>query len=80
MQTISRVNGWEKIAKGTMAITIDKNNAPKRVIVRRSLFSKHFSDLVVKINEPIYENEDNMVVLVYEKLPFVKHNNVVFEY
>ena len=72
-------NGWEKIAKGTIAVVIDKHNQPAGIKVERSLFGRHFSDMWVSTEEPIFENEDNLVVLVYEKLPLVKNNNVVFQ-
>lgn len=71
-------NSWERIAKGAIAIVIDKHNVPDGIKVERSLFGRHFSDMWVSADEPIFENEDNMVVLVYEKLPLVKHVNVVF--
>ena len=61
------------------SVVIDKHNQPAGIKVERSLFGRHFSDMWVSTEEPIYENEDNMVVLVYEKLPLVKHNNVVFQ-
>ena len=73
-------NTWEQIAKGAIAIVIDKQNPPVGIMVQRSLFGKHFSDMWVSTDEPIYENDDNMVVLVYEKLPLVKNDNVVFEF
>ncbi len=72
-------NRWKRTAKGTIAIIIDKDNAPSGVKVQRSLFGKHLSDMWVSTDEPVFENDDNLVVLVYEKLPFVKHGNVVFE-
>ena len=75
----TRDNGWEKIAKGTIAVVIDKHNVPGGIKIQRSLFGKHFSDMWVSTEEPIFENEDNLVVLVYEKLPFIKHDNVVFQ-
>ena len=79
LKTIPEENGWKRIAKGAIAVVIDKNNPPKSVKVKRSLFKKHFSDMVVNIGDPIFENDYNKVVLVYEKLPFVKNDNVVFE-
>lgn len=72
-------NGWEKIAKGAMAIVIDKNNPPAGIKVRRSLLKRPFSDMWVGTEEPIFETDNNLVVLVYEKLPLVKHDDVVFE-
>ena len=72
-------NSWKIIAKGTIAIVVDKNNPPKGIKVKRSLFKRHFSDMGVSTAEPIFENEDNLVVLVYEKLPLVKNEEVVFE-
>ena len=33
----------------------------------------------VNLGDPIFENDYNKVVLVYEKLPLVKNDNVVFE-
>ena len=71
-------NSWEKIAKGTIAVVIDKHNPPAGIKVERSLFGRHFSDMWVSTNEPIYENDNNMVVLVYEKLPLVTNDNVVW--
>ena len=73
-------NSWEKIAKGAIAIVVEKQNPPTGIKVQRSLFGKHFSDMWVSTEEPVYENHDNMVVLVYEKLPLVKNDNVVFEF
>ena len=75
----SKDNSWEKIADGATAIVIDKKNPPAGIIVKRSLLGRHFSDMWVNMDEPVFENENNLVVLVYEKLPLVKHDNVVFE-
>ena len=79
LKTVAQDNGWKRIAKGTIAVIVDKNNPPKGIKVKRSLFKRHFSDMGVSTAEPIYENEDNLVVLVYEKLPLVKNDEVVFE-
>ena len=76
----TRDNGWEIIAKGTIAIVINRSNVPKGIRVQRSLFFKSLSDFKVKMDEPIYENDNSIVLLVYEKLPLVRHNNIVFEY
>lgn len=76
----AKENGWETIAKGTIAVVIDKHNPPAGIKVERSLFGRHFSDMWVNTDEPIFENEDNLVVLVYEKLPIVKNDNVEFEF
>ena len=47
--------------------------------MQRSLLGRHFSDMWVGTDEPVFENDNNLVVLVYEKLPLVKHENVAFE-
>lgn len=73
-------NRWEKIADGAIAIVVDKHNPPSRIKVKRSLFNKRLSDMPVYTNEPVFQNEDNAVLLIYEKLPLVKYGNVVFEY
>lgn len=75
----SKDNGWEKIAKGAIAIVVNKHNPPTGIIVKRSLFGKHFSDMWVSMDEPVFENENNLVLLIYEKLPLVKNNSVEFE-
>lgn len=72
-------NGWKRIAKGTIAIVVDKNNPPKAIKVSRTLFKRHFSDIGVNMGDPVFENDNNKVLLVYEKLPLVKNENVVFE-
>ena len=77
---LANENDWEQIANGSIAIIIDKQNPPTGIKVQRSLFGKHFSDMWVSTDEPIFENDSNMVVLVYEKLPLVKNDNVVFEF
>ena len=79
LKTAPGENGWKRIADGAIAVVIDKNSPPKRIKVKRSLFKRHFSDVGVDTGDPIFENEANKVVLVYEKLPFVKNENVVFE-
>ena len=73
-------NHWERIAPGAIAIVVDKHNYPARIKVKRSLLQKHLSDIQVNTNEPIFENEDNMVLLIYEKIPLVKYGSVVFDY
>lgn len=70
-------NRWERTAKGTLAIVVDKENMPSAIKVQRSLFKKHLSDMWVSTDDPVFENNDNLVVLVYEKIPFVKHDSVV---
>ena len=72
-------NGWENIAPGTIAVIIDKSNPPAGIKVQRSVFGRCISDLWVSSDEPTFENENNQVLLVYEKLPFVRHNAVVSE-
>lgn len=79
LKTVPEENGWKRIAQGAIAVVIDKNNPPKSVKVKRSLFRKHFSDMGVNLGDPIFENDYNKVVLVYEKLPLVKNDNVVLE-
>ena len=79
LMTTQEENGWKRIAQGAIAVVIDKNNPPKSVRVKRTLFKRHFSDMGVNLGDPIFENDDNKVVLVYEKLPFVKNDIVVFE-
>lgn len=73
-------NRWERTAKGTLAIVVNKDDMPSAIKIQRSLFKKHLSDMWVSTDDPVFENDENLVVLVYEKLPFVKHNNVDFEY
>lgn len=73
-------NQWERIAEGAMAIVIDKNHLPSRIMVKRSLMKKTISDMGVNTSEPVFETENNMVLLLYEKIPLVKYDHVVFEY
>jgi hypothetical protein len=72
-------NGWEKIAPGAIAVIIDKSNPPAGIKVRRTVFGHHLSDMWVGTEEPAFENDSNLVFLVYEKLPFVRHEAVIFE-
>lgn len=74
-----RENGWETIAPGAIAVIVDKNTPPAGIKVRRTVFGRKLSDMWVGTDEPAFENENNQVVLVYEKMPFVKHDGVVFE-
>jgi hypothetical protein len=77
----ARENGWERIAPGAIAVIIDKANMPAGIKIMRSILGRrHFSDMWVSTDEPIFENDNNMVVPVYEKLPLVRHENVEFEY
>ena len=75
----ARENDWERIAKGAIAIVIDKHHMPDGVKVNRTLFGRRFSDMWISTDEPVFENDDNKVVLVYEKLPLVRHDAVTFE-
>lgn len=79
LQQGARANTWENIAKGAIAVVVDKQNPPTGIKVQRSLFSKPFSYLGIGTDDPIYENENNLVVLVYEKLPFVRNKSIIFE-
>lgn len=72
-------NGWETIAPGAIAVIVDKNTPPACIKVRRKVFGRNLSDMWVGTDEPAFENENNQVVLVYEKMPFVRHDGVVFE-
>ena len=80
LKQLTKDNSWEQIAKGAIAIVVDKHNPPVGIKVQRSLLGRHFSDMWVGTDEPIFENDDNLVVLVYEKLPLVKNDNVEFDY
>ena len=74
-------NGWERIAPGAIAIIVDKTDQPAGIKINRSLLGRrHFSDLWVSTDEPVFENDINMVITVYEKMPFVRHENVIFDY
>lgn len=73
-------NQWERIAEGALAIVIDRRQLPSRIKVKRSLLKKSISDMGVNTGEPVFETENNMVLLLYEKIPLVKYNYVVFEY
>ena len=73
-------NQWERIAEGALTIVIDKNQLPSRIKVKRSLLKKTISDMRVNTSEPVFETENNMVLLLYEKIPLVKYDHVVFEY
>ena len=73
-------NQWERIAEGALTIVIDKNQLPSRIKVKRSLLKKTISDMGVNTSEPVFETENNMVLLLYEKIPLVKYDHVVFEY
>lgn len=72
-------NSWKQIAPGAIAIIINKDNPPTSIKVQRSLFKRHLSDMWVSTDEPAFENENNQVFLVYEKLPLVRHDAVTFE-
>lgn len=71
-------NSWERIASGAIAVIVDKNNPPKSVSMERSLLGRHLSDSPVEITNPFFENEGSKVFVVYEKLPFIKHDSVLF--
>lgn len=75
----ARDNGWEQISPGSIAIIVNKDNPPTSIKVQRSLFKRHLSDMWVSTDEPAFENENNQVFLVYEKLPLVKYEAVTFE-
>lgn len=75
----ARDNGWEQISPGSIAIIVNKDNPPTSIKVQRSLFKRHLSDMWVGTDEPAFENENNQVFLVYEKLPLVKYDAVTFE-
>lgn len=75
----SMENHWERIAKGAIAIVVDKHHSPSGINVQRSLFNIRISDLPISTSEKVYENDDNFVLLVYEKLPLVKHEKVIFK-
>lgn len=81
LKDATRENGYERIAPGAIAVIVDKANMPSGIKVTRSFLGRrHFSDLWVSTDEPVFENDNNMVVPVYEKLPFVRHEKVEFEY
>ena len=71
-------NRWERIAKGAIAVVLNKENLPEQILVRRSLFTRQLSDFMLDSTQPIYENDRCLVLLLYEKFPFVKHDDVVF--
>lgn len=72
-------NSWKRTADGTVAVIIDKKDPPEKVEISRSLFHHQISAQTVSLAEPVFENDDCMVVLVYEKLPLVKYDDVYFE-
>ena len=72
-------NAWEKIAKGTMAIVIDKNASPRGIGIQRTLLGKSIPDLVIPASAgAIYEDDNHAVLLVYEKMPLVRNVSVSF--
>lgn len=68
-----------KIADGTTAVVIDKSDMPSSVRICRNFIGKELSPTGVSLDEPVYENEQNAVYLVYEKLPLMKYGEVIFE-
>ena len=71
-------NSWEVTAPGAMAVIIDKHNVPDKVTIRRSFLKKQLQDMTIDIENPVFENDDNAVVLVYDKMPLVKYQTVLF--
>ena len=71
-------NRWETIAPGAIAIITDKENPPAEITVQRSFMHKRLHDSILVPEQSIYENAHTRVGVLYEKIPFVKHESVSF--
>ena len=71
-------NYWENIAKGAIAIVLNKSSLPTSIIVKRSIFNKRLPDSSLDPSQAIFENEQYRVFVIYEKFPFLRHDEVVF--
>ena len=76
-------NYYLKNGKDAFSIVLLKGNMPSNVIeqrvVRIGRLEIPFVDRNLNGLAPVYENEEYMVFQIYDKIPFIKGNNVLFQ-